>query len=194
MTGLLELLAEHDESLLAAYVDDEASVPYARLREVLAAQTAESRVHPVFFGSAITGAGWMRCPTASPSSCRHRTATPMPPVSGTVFKIERGPAGDKVAYVRLFAGTVRTRDLVAVGRGLRGEGHCDQSLRTRRRRATLLVLGRADREGLGSGQQPDRRCGRPGSTGVRARASPRRRSRPSWSREAVPAAALCTPR
>jgi ribosomal protection tetracycline resistance protein len=32
------------------------------------------------------------------------------PVSGTVFKVERGAAGEKIAYVRLFAGTVRTRD------------------------------------------------------------------------------------
>lgn len=32
------------------------------------------------------------------------------PVSGTVFKVERGPAGEKIAYVRMFTGTVRTRD------------------------------------------------------------------------------------
>ncbi len=32
------------------------------------------------------------------------------PVSGTVFKVERGPAGEKVAYVRMFSGSVRTRE------------------------------------------------------------------------------------
>jgi ribosomal protection tetracycline resistance protein len=31
-------------------------------------------------------------------------------VSGAVFKVERGPAGEKIAYVRMFSGTVRTRD------------------------------------------------------------------------------------
>jgi ribosomal protection tetracycline resistance protein len=33
-------------------------------------------------------------------------------VSGTVFKIERGASGEKIAYVRLFAGTVRVRDKI----------------------------------------------------------------------------------
>jgi ribosomal protection tetracycline resistance protein len=32
------------------------------------------------------------------------------PLSGRVFKIERGPGGEKLAYVRMFSGTVRTRD------------------------------------------------------------------------------------
>jgi ribosomal protection tetracycline resistance protein len=37
------------------------------------------------------------------------------PVSGAVFKVERGPAGEKIAYVRMFAGTVRTRDRLEFG-------------------------------------------------------------------------------
>lgn len=39
------------------------------------------------------------------------------PVSGTVFKIERGAGGEKTAYVRMFSGTVRTRDRLRFGRG-----------------------------------------------------------------------------
>jgi len=39
------------------------------------------------------------------------------PVSGRAFKIERGAAGEKVAYVRMFSGTVRTRDRLGSGRG-----------------------------------------------------------------------------
>ena len=38
------------------------------------------------------------------------TADPGGPVSGRVFKIERGPGGEKLAYVRMFSGTIRTRD------------------------------------------------------------------------------------
>src|SRR5436190_1795039 len=37
------------------------------------------------------------------------------PLSGTVFKIERGPAGEKIAYVRLFSGTVRVRERLQLG-------------------------------------------------------------------------------
>src|SRR5437763_435089 len=32
------------------------------------------------------------------------------PVSGTVFKVDRGPSGERIAYVRMFSGAVRTRD------------------------------------------------------------------------------------
>ncbi len=31
-------------------------------------------------------------------------------MAGTVFKVERGPAGEKIAYVRMFAGTLAVRD------------------------------------------------------------------------------------
>ena len=41
-------------------------------------------------------------------------------MSGSVFKVERGPAGEKIALVRLFTGTVRTRDRVRLAGG--GEG------------------------------------------------------------------------
>src|SRR5919107_1872641 len=37
------------------------------------------------------------------------------PVSGTVFKVERGPAGEKIAYVRMFSGTVTVRDRLQLG-------------------------------------------------------------------------------
>jgi ribosomal protection tetracycline resistance protein len=39
-----------------------------------------------------------------------------------VFKVERGTAGEKVAYVRMFSGTVRARDRVAFGHGAGGNG------------------------------------------------------------------------
>jgi ribosomal protection tetracycline resistance protein len=44
------------------------------------------------------------------------TADAEGPVSGTVFKVERGAAGEKIAYVRIFSGTVRTRDRLRFGR------------------------------------------------------------------------------
>ena len=54
---LAEVLADDDEALLAAYVDDEDAVADDDLRRALATQTRRARVHPVYFGSAITGAG-----------------------------------------------------------------------------------------------------------------------------------------
>ena len=104
--GLAELLADHDDALLAAYVDDPAAVTYDRLRAALAAQTRRALVHPVFFGSAITGAG-VEALTAGIAELLPATdGDPDAPLSGTVFKVERGPAGEKIAYARLFSGTV----------------------------------------------------------------------------------------
>src|SRR5215213_6971871 len=54
---LTEVVAERDEAILAAYVADEDRVSARLLRDALARLTREARVHPVFFGSAITGAG-----------------------------------------------------------------------------------------------------------------------------------------
>jgi ribosomal protection tetracycline resistance protein len=113
---LLELLAAHDDALLAAYVED-ASVPDRRLRRELAHQTGHALTHPVFFGSAITGAGVVELTAGVTELLASRTGNPNGPVRGRAFKIERGPAGEKITYVRLFSGTMRVRDRVRFGDG-----------------------------------------------------------------------------
>jgi len=113
---LTEELAERDDGILAAYVDDEAGVSFHRLRRALAAQTKRALVHPVFFGSAITGAGVEPLMAGIAELLPAAAGDADGPVSGTIFKIERGPAGEKIAYVRMFSGTVRTRDRLLFGR------------------------------------------------------------------------------
>jgi ribosomal protection tetracycline resistance protein len=114
----MDVLAERGEALLAAYVDDEDSISYARLRAELAAQTGRGLVHPVFFGSAITGAGVAALIAGIEELLPAAGGDRSGPVSGTVFKVERGPAGEKIAYARMFSGTIRTRDRLCFG----GEG------------------------------------------------------------------------
>jgi len=112
LTGALETLAEHDDTLLAEYVDGK-NVPVARLRAVLAARTTD--VHPVFFGSAITGDGVGEL-MAGLTSLLPTVSTCDGPPAGAVFKVERGAAGEKIAYVRLYSGTLRLRDRLPAGR------------------------------------------------------------------------------
>jgi ribosomal protection tetracycline resistance protein len=107
---MVDLLADHDDGFLAAYVDDEAAASYRQLRGRLAARSRQALVHPVFFGSAITGAGVEALTAGIAELLPAAEGDAGGPVSGTVFKVERGPAGEKVAYVRMFSGTVRTRD------------------------------------------------------------------------------------
>ncbi|MCO1659459.1 elongation factor G [Pseudonocardia humida] len=112
---LVPRLAEHDDELLAAFVDDTAVAP-ERARRALATQTARTLVHPVFFGSAITGAGVDELTEGIATLLPTSGGDPDGPVSGTVFKIERGAAGERIAYARLFSGTVRVRDRLPAGR------------------------------------------------------------------------------
>ena len=114
-TRLTEVLAEQDDSILAAYVEDN-GVSDRRLRAELARQTSQALVHPVYFGSAITGAGGESLMAGIAELLPATEGDADGPVSGTAFKIERGPAGNKIAYVRMFSGTVRTRDRLHFGR------------------------------------------------------------------------------
>jgi ribosomal protection tetracycline resistance protein len=114
---LAEALAERDDVILASCVDDEAELSYEQLRCALAGQTKRAAVHPVFFGSAITGAGVEALMAGIAALLPAAAGDADGPVSGTVFKIERGAAGEKIAYVRMFSGTVRTRDRLPFGRG-----------------------------------------------------------------------------
>jgi ribosomal protection tetracycline resistance protein len=114
---LIEVLAGHSDRLLAQYVEDEAALTDSRLHAELAAQTRRALVHPVFFGSAATGAGVDPLRAALVDLLPAGTGDSDGPVSGRVFKIERSPAGEKVAYVRMFSGTVATRDRLLLGHG-----------------------------------------------------------------------------
>ncbi len=72
-------------------------------------------MHPVYFGSAITGAGVDALIGGIRELLPAAGGDPEGPVSATVFKVERGPAGEKVAYARVFSGTLRVRDRVPYG-------------------------------------------------------------------------------
>ena len=76
----------------------------------LVAETAAGRAHPTCFGSAATGAGIDALidviTTYLPVAGTENDA----PASGLVFKVERAAAGEKVAYVRMFDGSVRVRE------------------------------------------------------------------------------------
>ena len=119
--GLVDLLADHDDAFLAAYVDDETTVSYRRLRAGLAAQTGRALAHPVYFGSAATGAGVDSLIAGVKEFLPAAEDDADGPVSGTVFKVERGSAGEKIAYVRMFSGTVRVRDRLRFGRDEEGK-------------------------------------------------------------------------
>ncbi|MFF7970000.1 GTP-binding protein [Streptomyces sp. NPDC007905] len=138
----LDALVDHDDDLLTAYVGG--GVRDDRLHTALAAQTRQALVHPVYFGSAITGAGVDELITGIERLLPPAGGDPDGPLSGTVFKVERGPAGEKIAYARIFSGTLRVRDRIPLGDG-----------REEARITSLAVFdqgGEARQDGVGAGR------------------------------------------
>ncbi len=111
---LADLLTSHDDELLADYVAS-GKLSADRLRHALARQTGAGLVYPVFFGSAITGAGIDQLVAGISELLPAASGDPGEPACGTVFKIERGQGGEKIAFVRMFGGTLQLRERIAVG-------------------------------------------------------------------------------
>ncbi|GGE70651.1 tetracycline resistance ribosomal protection protein [Priestia taiwanensis] len=103
----IEVLAPHNESLLESYVNGDC-ISEATLQKEFIHHVQQGNVYPVFLGSAMTGIGI--------SELLERISMMIPPtprttniLSGVVFKIEREPSGEKVAYIRLFSGFLYVR-------------------------------------------------------------------------------------
>ncbi|MDX6301602.1 MAG: ribosomal protection tetracycline resistance protein, partial [Nocardioidaceae bacterium] len=109
-------LAEHDDALLQAYVDGRTE-PDARLRAEIATQTGAGVLHPVFAGSAATGAGVPELMAGIGALLPATAPDPTGEPAGRVFKVERGAAGQKIAYVRMFTGSVGVRARLALPEG-----------------------------------------------------------------------------
>ena len=114
-------LAEHDDALLAAYVDGEDRTP-DQLMSLVAEQTRAGDLHPVFAGSAATGAGVAELVAGIARLLpRPEPESEGDAASGRVFKVDRGAAGEKVAYVRMFSGALRARQRLDLTGGRSGK-------------------------------------------------------------------------
>lgn len=90
--------------------------PFGPADDDLAERARAGEPHPVFFGSALTGAGVRELSEGVARLLPARAGDGDAPLSARVFKIERSPAGDRIAYARLFSGTVHVRDRFAAGK------------------------------------------------------------------------------
>lgn len=112
----VELLAPYNESLLTSYVNNEI-VPDALLRKELEKQIQQANVFPIFFGSAMTGIGVTELLKNISALIPATKSAQDETLSGVVFKIERESSGEKIAYVRLFSGSLHVRKYVDIQRG-----------------------------------------------------------------------------
>jgi ribosomal protection tetracycline resistance protein len=103
-----ERLAEHDDGLLAAYLDGREF----DVEQALADLTCRAHVQPVLHGSALTGDGVDGLRTAIVRFLPASSGDSEAPLDAVVFKIDRGAKGEKVAWTRVFSGSVRVRDRI----------------------------------------------------------------------------------
>lgn len=112
----IDLLAESSERTIAEFDRTGGEIGLSFIEREFRAQVASGAVVPVYFGSAITGAGVTELlagiETWMPRTCTASDA----PASGTVFKIQRRATGEPVVYVRLFTGSLAVRQRIPVRR------------------------------------------------------------------------------
>ncbi len=117
-SSIIDKLADVDDTIVARFVDLDGRLPSHELHAKLKRAVATSRLVPVFFGSAMTGAGVAQLLAEIPRLLPGHAPRPREPLSAMVFKMQRSPAGEKIALARIFAGTIAVRDHVVVRRAL----------------------------------------------------------------------------
>lgn len=119
LQACIDQLALNDEQLLAAYIEG-TSITETQVRAALIEQVRQARISPVFFGSAMTGVGVQELLANLGSLLPSQTILDDMPLSGVVFKLAKEASGEKVAYVRVFAGSLRVRTTVNLLRRMPG--------------------------------------------------------------------------
>ena len=124
--AMIELIAESDEELMMRYLEDE-EFSADELRHALRAATLNSTLVPCLCGSALKNKGIQRMLDAityylpSPMDVppvtginprteeeEVRTVEPGQPFAGLVFKIQADPHVGKLAYIRVYSGTLES--------------------------------------------------------------------------------------
>ena len=111
---LLDLLVENDDVLLDDFVVEQSRVTEPRLRQALVDQVRQGFIYPVFAGSAATGVGIATLTGAIGALLQGEVPDTSGPVSGRIFKIDRGWGGEKQAVLALTSGTIQLRQMLVL--------------------------------------------------------------------------------
>jgi ribosomal protection tetracycline resistance protein len=111
-----DLLAESSERVIEEFERGGGELSAAFLAAELRAQVAAGAIVPVYFGSAITGAGVTELLAGLAEWLPPADEATDALLGGTIFKIARRSSGEKIVYARLFAGHLAVRQRVAIRR------------------------------------------------------------------------------
>jgi ribosomal protection tetracycline resistance protein len=116
--GVLDVLAEHSDTVIAQFLSGGDAFPLEMLRAEFTRQFHGQQVVPTFHGSAITGAGVSHLLHELPRLVGAAHDRSNEELSGMVFKIQRTSHCEKIGLVRLFAGRLAVREHVILHRTL----------------------------------------------------------------------------
>jgi len=112
----IELIAEHDESLLEKYLEGE-TISYPKIQTIAKHLSSEGKIFPVYTGIAKTGLGVENLLHGIIQFLPKAQQINTEILCGLVFKIEHDKTLGRLAHTRLFAGEIRNRDELINSKG-----------------------------------------------------------------------------
>ncbi|QGQ99525.1 TetM/TetW/TetO/TetS family tetracycline resistance ribosomal protection protein [Paenibacillus psychroresistens] len=111
LTSMLEKLADLDDGLMMKFIEG-AKVSAGELKENLKQQVLAGQVFPVLFGVSSRGLGITDLMDAIIEYLPAPLGDAEQPLAAVIFKIERDKVMGKLAFARVYQGTIRNRDIV----------------------------------------------------------------------------------
>ncbi len=140
--ALMEMLAELDEPAMEAYLSGEVWARDHLMTEV-ARRVREGLASPALSGSALRGDGIAALLDAVVALLPGPSGDARGPLCGAVYAVEPGGAMGRAAHVRLFSGTLKNRDPLALSR-------IDEDGIERRTEAKVTQIRDVSVEGIGA--------------------------------------------
>jgi len=108
---IIETLAEYDDGLMAAYLDGE-KLDFELVNQVLKNSVAQAQLIPIFFGAAKNGTGVLPLLEGIVDYFSVANGDVNKALSAVVFKIEHDKSLGKMAYLRVFNGVIKSREVL----------------------------------------------------------------------------------
>ncbi|MFS1515034.1 GTP-binding protein [Bacillus sp. SCS-151] len=108
---LVEAVSEHDDSILHKFLEGE-EITNDLLKEKINLLSARCDLFPILFGASNKGIGIKELMDAMVDYLPQPKGSKDAPLAGVVFKIERDKKLGRLAYVRLFEGSIQNRNTI----------------------------------------------------------------------------------
>lgn len=110
-----EVLAMYNEEILETYLNGE-SLDRNEIDGYIKSLVSKGEIFPILFGSAVMGKGINELLDGIVTYLPQSNGREEEEQSGIVFKIEHDNKAGKIAYVRMYEGVLKTRDMLTLGK------------------------------------------------------------------------------